>query len=532
MAATAGELTLSSAIAYASYTIITATIFFISYRLLLHPLSSYPGPLVAKLTGGYAGLYAIQKRLHIIIWRDHERYGPVVRIGPDRLVFNTATALKDIYQNDRIVKSRHYLSTTRNNIVNVFTAIPNDLHRVKRKVIEPAITDRAMRSFEPIMAGQIDIYLKQVLEASQSSTPSPAVNMTEKTRHLGLDIVGQLAFGYDLGVQTREDNRFIMKAMYFGNFRGNIFHHLPGLSKLYINRIFDYVFYEAREKYWRLVETMIKSRVTLDRHAKPDLYSFVADTLTANPDSIRGSHLWLEALFFLTAGGDTVATAISAVFFYLARNRACYETLAAEIRSSFASASDIKTGPQLAGCAYLRACIHEAMRMSPPIATTLWREQDPTDDQPLVIDGHAVPKGTLFGVNPYALHHNKEYFPEPFAFRPERWLSSEGGGKTARTHDAFAAFSVGPRACAGKAMAYLESSLVLAKTLWLFDFEAAPGKLAEVGGGRVGGTDGRDRPDEFQIMDIFTSRTDGPYLVFRPRGGVGEEIGGIPVILI
>ncbi|KAI1737805.1 hypothetical protein F4680DRAFT_427939 [Xylaria scruposa] len=58
---------------------------------------------------------------------------------------------------------------------------------------------------------------------------------------------------------------------------------------------------------------------------------------------------------------------------------------------------------------YLRACIDESLRMSPPIPGTLWREQaaDDTDSRPLVINGHVIPKGTYVGVNTYAIHHNE-----------------------------------------------------------------------------------------------------------------------------
>lgn len=219
-------------------------------------------------------------------------------------------------------------------------------------------------------------------------------------------------------------------------------------------------------------------------------------------------------------GSDTTATAVSAAFFYLSRYPECYKKLTQEIRSAFASAQDIKSGPQLASCHYLRACINEALRMAPPIPGTLWRSQDPNDNQPLIIDGHVIPKGTLFGVSAYAIHHNEKYYPDPFKFKPERWLE----GQTKLAHDAFAAFSVGPRSCPGKSMAYLDSSLMLAKTLRYFDFEVAPGSLAGAGGGKVGGPPGRTRPHEFQLEDIFTARHNGPYLVFHPRDENWKEL--------
>lgn len=214
---------------------------------------------------------------------------------------------------------------------------------------------------------------------------------------------------------------------------------------------------------------------------------------------------------------------MSAVFFYLSRNPTCYQRLANEIRSTFASSEEIRGSPKLSSCQYLRAVIDESMRLAPPVPGTLWREVPSAEDGRgrVVIDGHVVPPGTQVGVNIYSIHHNEEYFPDPFAFRPERWLASETPEAQRKVMlDAFNPFSIGYRGCAGKAMAYLESNLIIAKTLWHFDFETAPGKLGEVGGGTPGRTDGRHRPDEYQLYDIISGAHDGPYLIFRAREGI------------
>jgi cytochrome P450 len=229
-------------------------------------------------------------------------------------------------------------------------------------------------------------------------------------------------------------------------------------------------------------------------------------------------------------GGDTTASAICATFFYLSRNPDCYQKLAAEIRSTFASSDEIKGGPKLAKCHYLRACIDESMRMSPPVTATLWREQIANDGDvsPLLVDGHVIPKGAYVGVNAYAIHHNEQYFPDSFKFAPERWLTEVKNpeDKAARKlmSDAFAPYSIGPRGCAGKSMAYLEISLIVAKALWYFDFRAAPGPLGKVGEGVEGNTNGRGRRHEYQLYDAFTARHDGPHLIFTRRGEFWKDL--------
>ncbi|KAI0139736.1 cytochrome P450 [Pestalotiopsis sp. NC0098] len=504
--------------AKAGYVLLAALILLCGYRALLHPLRSYPGPFLAKVTSLYAGSAAVKKSLHLQILKDHEKYGSVVRLAPNRLVFNTVTAWRGIYQSDQIIKAYTYHSTSKDFKVNMFSERDQAAHRTKRKLIGQVLTERSMRSFEPAMTEQIDIYLSQIREASQNSTP---VNMTEKARHLALDVVAKLAFGHDLNVQTRPDNRFVMGAFSFSLFRFNMYTQVDFLSYIEPTFLLDWLAKEARQKYWLLLQHMIKTRMGEEKNARADLYSVVADTLDAEPDTLYGGSMWTEAVFFMTAGGDTVASLIAATFFYLSRNPKCYRRLADEIRSTFSSGSDVKGGPQMASCTYLRACIDEALRMSPPSGSNHWREQDPADSRPLIIDGHVIPRGTLVNVSPYALQHNEAYFPDPFTFIPERWIE---GDEEARkiAHDAFAAFSTGPRNCAGKPMAYLESSLVIAKTLWYFDFEAAPGHLGRVGGGTPGAKDGREKPGEYQILDVFTARHDGPYLIFRPRENVSK----------
>lgn len=232
-----------------------------------------------------------------------------------------------------------------------------------------------------------------------------------------------------------------------------------------------------------------------------------------------------------TSGGATTSALMSAVLFYLSRHPDIYSKLASEIRTTFPSGRDIHSGPQLTSCKYLRAVINETLRMSPSSIGTLWRQQDlalPSEKgKPFIVDGHVIPPGTQLGLSPYSLLHNEKYFPEPFIFRPERFLEGGGQGKGAGNTvamRAFAPFAVGSRSCGGRAVAYLESSLTVAKTLWYFDFEKAPGKAGELGEGGPGLGRGRERKEEFQVYDVITAEHRGPNLVFKPRGEHWKEL--------
>lgn len=270
-----------------------------------------------------------------------------------------------------------------------------------------------------------------------------------------------------------------------------------------------------------------------------------------------------------STGGDTTSTALASVLFYLSRNDVAHDQLNKEIRGTFHSVEDIHQGPLLNSCHYLRGCLEEAMRLAQPAPGALWREVCRSG---AIVDGQQIPAGYDVAVCQYAICHNADYFPEPYAFKPERFLhetntlgSSHQGPPTdyfahvphasstlsptlspsmlspftvrmTPTHltasgtstplpltpgatekpPTFAPFLIGPRSCVAKPFAYLEMSLAVAGLVWLMDFRAADA----TGEGRPGcGEMGRERREEFQIVDMFSSSKTGPVLQWRRREG-------------
>lgn len=68
----------------------------------------------------------------------------------------------------------------------------------------------------------------------------------------------------------------------------------------------------------------------------------------------------------------------------------------------------------------------------------------------------------------WAINHSSEYWADPFRFAPERWTGEDP--KFAGDHlDAMQPFSVGPRNCIGRNLAYAEMRLILARIIYSFD---------------------------------------------------------------
>ena len=62
------------------------------YNIWLHPLRSYPGPLLARATSTYIAFLEMNGNLHHKTKEWHDRYGEVVRTAPHRLSYSTGQA--------------------------------------------------------------------------------------------------------------------------------------------------------------------------------------------------------------------------------------------------------------------------------------------------------------------------------------------------------------------------------------------------------------------------------------------------------
>jgi cytochrome P450 len=183
---------------------------------------------------------------------------------------------------------------------------------------------------------------------------------------------------------------------------------------------------------------------------------------------------------------------------------------------------EIRAGPTLNGCVYLRAAINEAMRMCPVATQPLWRRTEPGG---CVIDGERIPEGLNVGAGLYTLHHNAEAFPDPYRYDIERWIvhgveAKEQERERERIKEmtrSFAPFSVGPRQCIAKNFALMELMLTMAHVLWRMDFERPDGPEGKIGEGAKRKGEGRDRVGEFQLKSYFTSHLEGPMIRFKTR---------------
>lgn len=345
-------------------------------------------------------------------------------------------------------------------------------------------------------------------------------NIGDWCNYLTFDIMGDLCFGKAFGMLERPDNRFAIDLLGNAAHRHLICGSFPVLHKYHLDKVLFNKIASGRERYmsYSKVQAAERMKVGSDTDRK-DFFYYLLNA--KDPETGAGfsmAELWGESNLLIIAGSDTTSTALASAIFYLVHNPDAFAKLVKEVRSTFTDVEEIHIGPQLASCTYLRAVIDEGMRLSPPVGGILPREVLAGG---IDIEGQHIPSGVAIGTPHYTIHHNSEYYPQPFSFIPERWIAGSSTAllgeittdSVALARTAFCPFSIGPRGCIGKGMAYHELGIALARTVVSYDMRLASGTRIGEGSADLGY--GRHRSTEYQLKDSFTSIKDGPLVEFK-----------------
>ena len=191
------------------------------------------------------------------------------------------------------------------------------------------------------------------------------------------------------------------------------------------------------------VERLVDARLS-QSGGPPDFLQRLLDGFGAEPD---GRALAIDnAIAFYIAGHETTANALTWSAMLLAMHPDAQDRARAEVL-----AAGGETTP--AALPFTRAVLDEALRLYPP-APRFDREALAADE----VGGQPVRAGQIVSIWPWLTHRNPAYWPEPDAFRPERFLKAD----PARPRLAYLPFGAGPRVCIGAQLALTEALTVLA----------------------------------------------------------------------
>jgi cytochrome P450 len=386
----------------------------------------------------------------------------------------------------------------------------NEAHSTRRRVL-----DRMMPSRE--QAFRIINELAQQFASTtweNASRNGGLVDSNKAASWYGFDVISSIAFGQSMDMLRSAEFRWVPKCLqdasvflYWAGFARSlwVFRRLLGTnwpSRLGMRHVLQ------AQRYQHFAETQVSKRagrMDLEKDSDSEPMDIFGKLIKANIYS--DFDLRADSSLLIAAGSDAVRLTIAATLFYWGCYPDVFAKVTREIRSSTADPKGI-TDATLSSLKYLRACIDETMRLTPPKPSSVPRE---VNTGMIVVDGVTIPAGMTVGTSTYSLHRDPDIYPRPFEYRPERWLERP---VDPRTLVAFNPFLKGPRACPGKMVAYLSMQAALFHLVYRYDVSVEHVEPAKKMAPSV---DRRIRDAEFPCEDWIIGYAKGPVIKLRLR---------------
>ncbi|MEZ4318803.1 MAG: cytochrome P450 [Myxococcota bacterium] len=394
------------------------------------PLPGIPAPDELPVVGSLLGFARDPIAFLQGLQRDH---GDLVQLtladhrvllvsDPDLLETVFVTEWRNLHKDAIYDKTRPMLG-------NGLVTSEGDAWKRNRKLAAPSFTPRHIELYRATMQRCVDTWI--------AAQPDQAeIDLAHEMMGLTRDIVLETLFGGDLDLDVSVAGHAIEA------FMDEFVVEVRGWRRFAP----DWLPSPGRRRAQRAVAALddLIARVLAARRAKglgDDLLSQLLSARDEDGHGLDDRQLRDEAVTMFAAGHETTATALTYALLLLASHPEEQRRLA--------------QSPERA-----EAVLKEAMRLLPPV----WAVGRETQAA-IRLGEHDVPAGTQILVAQCVLNRNPTWFPDPDAFRPDRWL--DGGPDLPRF--AYLPFGGGPRVCIGNHFAMMEGTLLLSAIVSAFD---------------------------------------------------------------
>ena len=313
-------------------------------------------------------------------------------------------------------------------------------HLSQRKLMLPAFHGEKMKR----LSGLVEEVAEREVERWPTQEPVP---LHPRLQALTLEVILRAVFGLDSGARLDALRNRLAGILEYGARPSSM---LPMFQRGRRWRQFA----QARGEADTLIYETIDERRANGGEDRDDILAMLLSARHEDGSPMSPVELRDELMTLLVAGHETTASELAWAFERLTRTRDVLERLTAEIDSGD-------------GDAYVTATVYETLRRRPVLPNAAPR----LVMEPIEVGGWRYEPGVCLIADSYLLHHDPDVYPDPYAFRPERFLDEQPGTYT------WIPFGGGRRRCLGASFAMLEMKIVLRAVLAQNELApAAPGE--------------------------------------------------------
>ncbi|OCK79946.1 cytochrome P450 [Lepidopterella palustris CBS 459.81] len=455
------------------------------YRLWFSPIAKFPGPKLAALTSWYECYLDVfaKGQFTFNIQDMHKKYGPIVRITPDELHIKDSEYWDELYVKIQKADKSEKMSYRFGCPTNVFATTSHALHRMRRGALNPMFSKRQIVNFQPTILEKLNLFCDRIAAFKKSGEP---MSLSDGFCAFTGDVVMEYAFGFcydhikspgfseNMGTAFRAGNKFGHTAVQFPW----IYSIMDILPANFVKAMTPDLapMLRVHQDLGIVLQRMIKGEDNPSKSAShPTVMNEVLQSdLPPQEKTVR--RLIDEAQTVLGAGVMTTAVALSSACFYIISNPKIEQKLREELYAAIPDPAEPLDWARLEKLPYLKACLWEAMRISPGTTTRLPR----LANHPIKYKDWIIPARTPVSMNMNDVNFDESIFPSPYSYIPERWLNDPKAPSGQPLEHYFIAFGKGSRMCIGLNMAHAEMFVSLAAIFRRFAFELYETDMSDV----------------------------------------------------
>jgi len=332
----------------------------------------------------------------------------------------------------------------------------------QRRLAQPAFHRQRVAAFDTIMTGAIARMLDRWEGFAQRGEP---IDVAAEMMHVALQIVARAMFGAEVGDEADELAQATLVVLDFIVARARSFGMMPTFLPTAGNRRYAQAM--------KILDGAVQGAMDQRRSLGPadDLLSMLMAAQDAETGHrMTDENLRDEVMTMLIAGHETVASALAWAWYLLSEHPETESRLHVEVDTVLGGR--IPDASDLPKLSYTDMVFSESLRLYPP-AWIITRKALTED----FIEGYRIPANALVVTSPYVTHRMESYWPEPGAFRPERFTAEQSA---LRPRFAYYPYGGGPRLCIGNNFAQVEAAFVLSMVAQRFTLRMVPEHPVEV----------------------------------------------------
>ncbi|MEM8805956.1 MAG: cytochrome P450 [Cyanobacteria bacterium P01_G01_bin.38] len=426
----------------------------------VQPLHQLPRPKAQFLLGHSA--YFSKDPLQFLYECSHQYEGLVpLRLGFSKacFVFDPSAVMEVLRERTIFTKNTPGWRAIQTLVGLGLLGSDGDYWARQRRLTQPIFHHQRIVAYGDLMVQATD----RLLQTWQDDTVR---DVHQDMMHLTLEIVMQTLLSADLEGETAQAiaHALDMSMQWFSQQQKQGF-LLPPTLPLPSNKRY----FAAVKAMDNLIYQLIQQRRDSDADTG-DLLSMLLQIKDETDGSqMSDRQLRDELATLVLAGHETTANALAWTWMLLAQHpqveAQLHEELDSVLQGRTPTVADL---PQLS---FTQTVLKESMRLYPPVVLLArWSEQD------YVVGGCEIPKGCVMMMSPWVMHRCDRYFPDPLAFKPERWQDDL---EKQLPRGVYIPFGEGPRICIGKGFAQMEATLILATLAQKYQLSLTDGQTIE-----------------------------------------------------